>query len=268
MSSRIERAIAEIHAIDDLSKANRWVNHIHPSVKLFITLLFIVLTVSFDKYDLSGLLGMCVYPAVLFVAGELEFRSALRRLAVVLPFVCAVGILNPLFDRHTVLTLGGLAVSGGTLSMLSLMLKAVLTVFSAYILIATTSIEQICASLRRAHVPRSIVVTVLLIYRYIVVLLKEADRVMKAYALRAPGQKGVQYRAWGPLAGRMLLRSMDRAQELYRSMLLRGFDGDFHWAEAGRPDRASLVFLAAWAVILPLLRYLPPAETVGKLLVR
>ena len=149
--------------------------------------------------------------------------------------------------------------------MLSLLLKALLTVLAAYILIASTPIEQICASLRQFHVPRSIVITVLLIYRYLTVLLKEARRVTQAYSLRAPGQRGVQYRAWGPLLGQLLLRSTDRAQNLYQSMLLRGFTGDFPY-ERKKMDRRSAVFLMIWTILLVLLRVLPPAELAGKLL--
>ena len=55
-----------------------------------------------------------------------------------------------------------------------------------------------------------------------------------AYRLRAPGQKGIRWNAWGSFLGQLLLRSMDRAEELYASMRLRGFQGDFPYAE-GRP---------------------------------
>ena len=149
--------------------------------------------------------------------------------------------------------------------MFSLLLKALLTVLAAYILIASTPIEQICASLRQFHIPRSIVITVLLIYRYLTVLLKEARRVTQAYSLRAPGQRGVQYRAWGPLLGQLLLRSMDRAQNLYQSMLLRGFNGDFPYKRR-KMDKRSAAFLIIWAILLILLRVLPPAELAGKFL--
>lgn len=51
--------------------------------------------------------------------------------------------------------------------------------------------------------------------------------VVQAYELRAPGQKGIHFKVWGSLMGQMLLRSMDRAEVIYESMCLRGFDGVF-----------------------------------------
>ena len=58
--------------------------------------------------------------------------------------------------------------------------------------------------------------------------MSEARRVALAYELRAPGQKGINFRVWGSLIGQMLLRSMDRSENLYQSMKLRGFKGDFY----------------------------------------
>lgn len=63
------------------------------------------------------------------------------------------------------------------------------------------------------------------VYRYISVLLAETQRVVQAYELRAPGQKGIHFKVWGSLMGQMLLRSMDRAEVIYESMCLRGFVG-------------------------------------------
>ena len=64
-------------------------------------------------------------------------------------------------------------------------------------------------------------------YRYVTVLLEEVNRITQAYSLRAPNQKGIHYKVWGTLTGQVLLRSMDRANAVYESMLLRGYDGSF-----------------------------------------
>ena len=68
----------------------------------------------------------------------------------------------------------------------------------------------------------------MLVYRYIIVLLKETERMTDAYMLRSPGQKGLHYKVWGTMVGQLLLRSMDRAQIVYDSMRLRGYCGEFH----------------------------------------
>ena len=63
-------------------------NRLHPLIKFLLTVYYIVLTVSFSKYDVIGLCGMMVYPLILFLLSELSFSDCLRRLRLVLPLVC------------------------------------------------------------------------------------------------------------------------------------------------------------------------------------
>ena len=202
--SKIQKAVSEIKSIEELANEDRWVNQVHPLVKLCVTILYIGTVVSFSKYNLSGLLVMAVYPVILFIMNDISVKDALWRMRVVLPLVCVAGIFNPFFDRQAVMTVGQIEITGGVISMLTLMLKGVFTVSASYLLIATTTIEKICCALEICHLPKSLVMQVWLIYRYISVLLAETQRVVQAYELRAPGQKGVHFKVWGSLMGQML----------------------------------------------------------------
>lgn len=266
--SKIGSAINEIQTLDNLAREDRFLNRIDPFVKLVITVLFVALTVSFGKYNFAGLISMAIYPLLVFNIGNLSFKDALRRLRVVLPLVCIVGVFNPIFDRQIILHIGSVGISGGVVSMVTLMIKAVLTVLASYLLIATTPIEGICRALRRIHVPQIIVTEILLIYRYVSLLLSEARRVTQAYSLRAPGQKGVAFRVWGSLLGQMLLRSMDRAGEVYESMCLRGFRGEFYVKQKNSSRSSDILYLLIWAAVLILLRRFPVLEWIGSLFVR
>ena len=94
----------------------------------------------------------------------------------------------------------------------------------------------------------------MLIYRYIDVMAGEADRIYTAYRLRAPGQKGIEYRSWGTLVGQWLLRSMDKAQIVYESMLLRGFRGDFI-PKKKNVKKIDVIYPLGWMVVLLVLRF-------------
>jgi cobalt/nickel transport system permease protein len=91
-------------------------------------------------------------------------------------------------------------------------------------------------------IPRLLILQILLTYRYISVLLEEVMLLLRAYALRAPRQKGIQYRAWGSLAGQLFLRTYERAGRVYEAMSLRGFSGEYHM---GGPSRIR-VWDGAW----------------------
>ncbi len=263
--SKIGNAARSMGKLDELARRSTWLNRVHPLIKLLITLLYLVLVVSFHAYQLTGILGMAIYPFLLFEIGDLSFKDAIYRLRVVLPLVCFIGILNPFFDREPVLTVFGITITGGVLTMLSLMAKGVLTVLSSYLLIATTTVESICGALRILHVPGILVTEFLLICRYISVLLQEADRMTQAYALRAPGQKGVAKSAWGPMLGQLLLRSMDRASRLYQSMCLRGYNSDFPISSKLKIKASDLIYLVCFSCGLILLRIYPITELIGRL---
>ncbi len=243
-------------------------NLIHPLGKLLVCVLYILVVASFNKYDLQGMILMAIFPVFGFVAGELSFKEGVYRMRLILPLVLFVGIFNPFFDKEILFYIGGTAkelsagaeatggipVTGGLVSMLTLMLKGFYCVLSAYILIATTSIEEICYALRKLHIPKVIVMVILLIYRYFGLMGNEADRIATAYALRAPSQKGINYKAWGPLVGQWLLRSMDRAGVVYESMVLRGFRGEF-WSKTRGFKPSDMVYAIAWTVIFLAIRF-------------
>lgn len=228
-------------------------NDLHPLGKLLISIMYIFLVTSVGKYDLVTLILMSVYVIFTFIIGELSVKEGIYRMRLILPLVMFVGVFNPFFDKSSV-PVAGFAVRGGIVSMVTLVIKGLYTVFAVYALVATTSIDDICYALRSIKVPKIIVIVIMLIYRYIDVMAGEADRIYTAYRLRAPGQKGIEYRSWGTLVGQWLLRSMDKAQIVYESMLLRGFRGDFILKKKG-VKKLDVIYPLVWATVLLLIRF-------------
>ncbi len=252
--------------MDQIAAEDQWVNRIHPLVKFILTVVYIVLVVSFPKYDIIGLLGMVVYLIAGFVLAEQSVKDCLWRLRVVLPLVCVVGLVNPFLDRTPVL-IGTVWINAGVISMITLMMKGIFAVMASYLLIATTTIEKICYSLRLLHIPKVLVTQILLTYRYITLLLEEVNRITQAYSLRAPGQKGIHIRVWGSLTGQLLLRSIDRANEVYESMTLRGYEGEFQYVgQSTRMRWQDFLYLVIWLFVLILFRRIPVILAVGNLM--
>lgn len=266
--NKMDKALREIGEMDELAARSSPVHDLSALAKLLSTIAYIITVVSFDKYDLSGLVPLLLWPVLLFTVSGIGVRTCFYKLRIVLPLVMAVGLFNPLFDRHIILRLGTLAVSGGTVSMLTLMLKGVLCLMASFLLVATTPFDSICAALRKLHVPKTLVTLLLLTYRYVGVMTEELAVMTDAYHLRAPGQKGIHVSAWGSFLGQLLLRSMDRAQELYASMLLRGYHDHFHYADI-RPFRLpDGLYLGGSILVFLLLRFVPVAALLGSLFVR
>ena len=254
--------------MDELAAQKSPIHSLSPLAKFLTTVCYIIFVVSFDKYDFTAMSVFLLYPIVIFQVSGIPVSLCFYKLRFVLPLVCAVGIVNPFLDHTPVGMVGSVVITGGVVSMLSLMLKGVLSLMASFLLVATTPMDSLCAALRKIHVPGMIVTLILLTYRYVTVMLEEVAIMTDAYRLRAPGQKGIHISAWGSFLGQLLLRSMDKAQELYQSMLLRGFNGAFSYGEKKYPAAASAAFFLGWAAFFAAARYVNIPAWLGGLFVR
>lgn len=265
---KLSQAQAELREMDALAAADTPVHRLHPLCKLLVTVMYIGVVVSFPKYDFSGLVIMMLFPVLLFQAAGIPVRLCFYRLRIVLPLVCAVGLVNPFLDHAPLMQLGNLVITGGMVSMVTLMMKGIFSLMASFLLIATTPIDTLCAALRKIHVPGILVTLLLLTYRYIGVMLEQVSVMTEAYKLRAPGQKGIHISAWGSFLGQLLLRSMDRAEELYDSMQLRGFQREFYYADVPKCRVSGVIYTVLCAALFLSARLVSVTTLLGSLFVR
>jgi cobalt/nickel transport system permease protein len=254
-----------IRFLDELAEKKTVIHNLNPVVKLLVTIMYLIVVVSYGKYDITGLLPFIFYPVIIFVLSEIPFFPIFKRSLVVLPFILGIGVFNPLFDRVTYVVVSGIHISGGWISFVSLMIKCSLTVLAGLLLITTTSIDKISLALRKLFVPRIFVTQLLLTYRYISVLLDEAGRVMKAYHLRAPMERGVSFKVTGSLLGQMLLRAFDRANRVYNAMVLRGFNGEYNFTKESKLSSGSMIYFILWITFFLIARFFNVPELIGKI---
>lgn len=173
--------------------------------------------------------------AATVILAELRAAWLLKRIVWVLPLTLAalpLALTTPgapvgRLPWGPVVTVTGLARVG------IILLKAGLSLLVAVVLTATTPTPALLTTLQRLGVPRLLVATSLLMWRYLFVLVEEAQRLLRARAARsgAPAGAGRGRLAWqarvtGGLAGNLLLRGLARADQLYAAMVARGYDGE------------------------------------------
>lgn len=265
--SKLNKALYEIKGIEDLANRDCFINKIHPSIKLLLTVIYISLIVSIDKYNIGGVIGMSIYPIFLLINCDISLKDIIRKFKIVLPFILLMGIFNPFIDNKILITIYGIKVSVGVISMITLLMKGILTILGSYLLIATTTIDKICYSMDKIHIPKIFITEVLFIYRYVTVLIKEANKITESYSLRAPNQKGINYKAWGPLLGQLLLRSIDKAENIYESMCLRGYSGKFYYYNNIQYNRKDFVYFIIWIGIFTVIRFLPILQLIGNIFI-
>ncbi len=224
------------------SKSGHWMTHperkppihtLHPSAKIIVTMAYIIVVASCDSHEINKLLLMSVYPVYIFIMGEIPVGLILKRMLLALPFILGVGIL-----------------SEGWMTFISLTLKGCLTISAALLLMATTGIDRIAMGLNSMKVPGLLILQLLLTYRYLGILVEEVYKIQDAYMLRAPGQKGIKLRVWGSLAGRLLLRTYDRAEKIHEAMVLRGFDSAYAFKPAASIALRDKVYMFVWCILM------------------
>lgn len=258
----------DVGQMDDLGRLDSPVHRADARVKLLVTLVFVVVVMSFPRYEVSALVPLFAYPIVLAAQAGLPPGYLLRKMALAAPFALFVGVFNPLLDRHPAAVLGSHGIAGGWLSFASIMIRFTLTVGAALVLLACTGIHRLCAGMERLGVPKVFAVQVLFLYRYFFVVGDEANRMARAVGMRAAGPGSLSPRTYGTLLGHLLLRAMDRARRVYRAMVARGFDGEVRVLRGGAPGWREAVFATGWVAFFAAARHWNLAEVVGRWLIR
>lgn len=254
--------------LDTLSYRSTFIHRLDPRAKLVATGLFIVTVVSFPKYEITGLLPLFLFPVLLFSLADIPVKFIMKKALLVSSFAFFIGIFNPLIDRRIAYSLLGFHVSGGWISFLSIMIKFFLTITSALLLIATTSFPGICHALQKLGMPELFVSQLLFLYRYLFVLTEETMRIVRARDMRSFGRKGNGMKAFMHLTGTLFLRTVERAERVYRTMLSRGFSGRLHSIKPYRFTPADAVFLCSTAALLYLFRTHDLVGVLGRLSMR
>ena len=264
----MKSSVFDIHTLDNLSRQDSAVHRLDPRIKLVVTAAFVVSVMSLDRYEVIRLIPFILYPVAMISAGGISFGYLLKRTLAVSPFAVMVGIFNPFFDTTPLITICGIAVSGGWLSFVSILLRFFLTVEAALILIAITGIYGIGKGLRQCGVPQVLTTQFLLVYRYLFVLVEESARMIRARELRTftGRQKGI--RLFARLVGALLLRTYDRSLRIHLAMSSRGFEGEIRMSGIDRISAVDIFFCVGCIVFFVLIRTVDITQFFGKVLMR
>ncbi len=250
---------------DELVAKRTVIHRIHPVAKLLTTVFFLLVVVSFGKYEIIPLLPLFLYPVVLISLADLPAGELFKRTLIAAPFALGIGIFNPFFD-HTGFIIGQYTISGGWLSFISIVLRVELTVLAALILVAVSGIGEVATALFKLRFPRLLVIQLLFMYRYLSLLIEGTARIVRANSLRSAYRQGLQFKVWGSLVGQLLLRTIDRAERIYQAMRCRGFEGKFRLIRQEKFRIQDGIFILIWSGFFLLVRFVNLPEFIGRII--
>ena len=255
----------EIGRMDELGRLDTPLHRRDARAKAVTTILFIAFVMSFPRHEVSALMPFFLYPLALLSLGRIPPGYLLRKILIAAPFAVVIGMFNPFLDREPAAAIGGLVITGGWLSFASILVRFVLTVSAALVLIACTGMNRLCAGLERMGLPRVFAVQLLFLYRYLFVVAAEGSRMRRSMQIRAAGPSAIPLRVYGSAVGHLLLRSMSRADRVYRAMVSRGFDGEIRVLHESRLRWADAAFVIGWTVFFAAARTWNLADLLGRL---
>ncbi len=255
----------ELGKMDELGRMNTPAHRVDARAKALVTFVFIGVVMSFPRHEIAALTPFLLYPVVLLASGRIPARYVVRRILIAAPFALIIGIINPLIDRHPMVAIGPVVITGGWVSFVSIMFRFVLTVGAALALIACTGIQRLGAALERLGVPRVFVVQLLFLYRYLFVLSDQAVKMTRSVEMRS-ARRALPLRVYASMIGHLLLRALDRAERVYRAMLARGFDGEVRILRPTPFRGSDAVFVGGCLLLFLTGRLWNLADGLGRLL--
>lgn len=185
---------------------------------LLVTLAFALITSSFGRYDFFNMLPLAAYPLYLtLLAGPAAWR-ALRGLLPLSVFIIFIGIWNIFFDKNVV-TLLGVEIGAGWLSLASLILKFLLTGGAVLAMFSLTGFDSICRALATSGFPAILTGQLFLFYRYAALVTSETRNVIRARLFRG-GRISVSQS--GNICGPLILRCAARSRRIHSALDCRG----------------------------------------------
>lgn len=268
MNDQTHNKYFDLTYMDTLSQGESILHKMDPRILLVTSLAFLFIVISFDKYVIAPLIPFFLYPVFLLMIGELPLFYFLKKIIVISPFILFFVILNPFFDRQTVMQIGSFSLSGGMISSFSILLRFILTVSTGLILMSLIGIHGICLGLEKLYVPKTFVTQILLLYRYLFILTEELSKMMLAKSLRQFGHHQMKFETYISILGHLFLRSLDRAERVYLSMCARGFKCQFFLNKKMTITRNEVLFFTSWTFFFILFRFFNIPLFIGNLLTK
>lgn len=230
--------------------------------KLAATLAFVIAVVVTPReaFWAFGLHLLLVSAAVAWAS--LGLATVARRLSVEIPFL-AFAVLLPFIGRGSRMEVLGLSLSvEGSWAAWNILAKASLGTLAGILLAGTTTPSDLLVGLERLRVPRLFTSIAGFMIRYLEVIGDQVRRMQVAQRSRGHDPNWIgQGRAVATTAGTLFIRSFERGERVYVSMLARGYDGTMprldqeqatarEWGRAAiGPAVAGVVSMLAWSAL-------------------
>jgi energy-coupling factor transport system permease protein len=214
-----------MHDIDFDAKGNSFLHRLDPKLKLIVSF---VVVIAILVSELDRFVIIFPFVLVLSVLSRVPFKRAVERLIYPIFIASIIAAIHPFtYGSSVVFKFYFLKVYSEGIIMAVLIFSRVLaSIFVLNLLTMTTSLAELIRGMKQLRIPNTVLVIMPLMLRFIPVFADEGSRIYRAQWSRLGYSGGYtdKMKDYGTLGGKLIIRSMDRALEVYKSMHARGYD--------------------------------------------
>jgi cobalt/nickel transport system permease protein len=197
--------------LDRFSRIDSPIHRMPTVVKFLAALSIIAATVSVHFPQAWFFLAIAGLLLMVSALTTIPLRFIFGRLILLEPFALGIAFMA-LFQAN------------GVQVFLSILTKSTLCLFTVILFSNTTPFAEILKTLRRFGVPSLLITILALMYRYLFVLIDEAERLSRARSSRTFAVGRIRkWRTMASLAGQLFVRSTERAERIFAAMSARGW---------------------------------------------
>jgi len=229
------------------------VHRLHPAAPLLVTLGYIITVTSYPPTTVIHLLPFAAYPLLLARFARIPLLPLIKSTLKVLPLLIFIGILHPFLDTEPI-QIGTMTIHRGWLVFASLLIKGFLTILANFLLISILGIGGLQRAMKSLGLPPLFYMLFTMMYRYIMLLMEELYRVLRAFELRSGRKPRLAPSEWGSLPGGILIRTYEQGLRIQHAMELRGYAPEHPYGKEQPVMLKDILFTALWLAAFVLLR--------------
>jgi cobalt/nickel transport system permease protein len=252
--------LTEANFLKDKNKKKSFLYNINPAIKLIILIIFTIFVVTTKSYELNKFILYLLLIILLIIISKISIKKIILNFLNILPFLVIVS-LSILFKKSDELlkinffNLFTFYIRENLLNFFSMLFKSSLSIIFLTIIILTTEFNFLIKSLEKLCIPKFFILTIFFVYRYLFVLSKEIKRIEIARDSRYFGGAFIrQIKVYANIIAVFLLRSIERSERIYYSMLSRCYDGNIRSLYDLEFSKKDIIFSFIFVSIILLIK--------------
>ncbi len=219
--------------LDKFSYLDSPLHRLHPAVKVLAYIVLVILVVTSSILHPIHLILIGFFLVLLIWIAKLPFIFVVRKVLLLVPIFLVILFFLLFIQGDKILWEFKLIIPlsitvEGVLFCSSLIAKSILILLATLLLFSTTQFPDFLYALQLFHAPRISITILSFMYRYVFLLLEEAERMNTARQARQFGRlQPARFFTIGVyLVRAIFVRTFERSERTYQAMCARGFQGE------------------------------------------